>query len=218
VVKFEFRPAPRSGDQVAVIEGIRKSYGKRVIYDGFSMIVRRGERWAVMGRNGAGKSTLLKMMAGALRPDSGEVRLGASLKMGYFAQQSLEVLDPELTVVEQLQRTFRGRQRGCAKAFQFSRRCGQAGPALLAARNALAMARMLYDPPNLWCWTNRRTIWIDKRGAGGTTEELRGTMVCFTTGTFAARFKSAGRYANQDRPEPAGVSGILRRIRGEAGP
>ncbi len=62
VVKFEFRVPPRSGDQVAVIEDLHKRYGSRVIYDGFSLTVRRGERWAVMGRNGAGKTTLLKMI------------------------------------------------------------------------------------------------------------------------------------------------------------
>src|SRR5579862_8387799 len=89
VVKFEFQIPPRSGDQVAVIEDVRKSYGPRVIYDGFSLTIRRGERWAVMGRNGAGKTTLLKMIAGASEPDAGSVRLGASLHMGYFAQQAL---------------------------------------------------------------------------------------------------------------------------------
>src|ERR1700691_439256 len=78
VVKFEFRTPPRSGDQVAVIEDLHKSYGPRVIYQGFNLIIRRGERWAVMGRNGAGKTTLLKMIAGASTPDAGSVRLGAS--------------------------------------------------------------------------------------------------------------------------------------------
>src|SRR5262249_24318425 len=97
VVKFEFRVPARSGDQVAVLEDLRKSYGPRVIYDGFSLTIRRGERWAVMGKNGAGKTTLLKMIAGAAVPDSGSVRLGASLTMGYFAQQSLDVLDADLT-------------------------------------------------------------------------------------------------------------------------
>src|SRR5213075_3023721 len=96
VVKFEFRVPPRSGDQVTVIEDLHKSYGSRVIYDGFDLTIRRGERWAVMGKNGAGKTTLLKMIAGATEPDSGNVRLGASLRMGYFAQQSLDVLDGDL--------------------------------------------------------------------------------------------------------------------------
>ena len=106
VVKFDFREPPRSGDQVAVIEGLSKAYGKRVIYDDFSLTIRRGERWCVMGRNGAGKTTLLKMLSGNLTPDRGQVRLGASLKMGYFAQQSLDTMDADLTIIEQLQNDF----------------------------------------------------------------------------------------------------------------
>ncbi|MGJ5815861.1 ABC-F family ATP-binding cassette domain-containing protein [Paludibaculum fermentans] len=154
VVKFEFRVPPRSGDQVAVIENLYKSYGSRTIYQGLNFTVRRGERWAVMGRNGAGKTTLLKMIAGALQPDAGTVRLGASLKMGYFAQQSLDVLDYDLTVLEQLQRDFPldgiGALRTLAGAFQF---CGDDVEKPIRAlsggeKSRLAMARMLYDPPN----------------------------------------------------------------------
>jgi ATPase subunit of ABC transporter with duplicated ATPase domains len=154
VVRFEFRVPPRSGDQVAVIEDLKKSYGSRSIYDGFSMIIRRGERWAVMGKNGAGKTTLLKMIAGALAPDAGDVRLGASLRMGYFAQQSLDVLDPELTVIEQLQRDFPqdglGSLRTLAGAFQFSGDDTEKRIRSLSGgeKSRLAMARMLYDPPN----------------------------------------------------------------------
>ncbi len=154
VVKFEFRVPPRSGDQVAVIEDLHKSYGSRVIYDGLSLVIRRGERWAVMGRNGAGKTTLLKMIAGAMTPDSGEVRLGASLKMGYFAQQSLDVLDPDLTIIEQLQKDFPqdglGSLRTLAGAFQFSGDDIDKRIRSLSGgeKSRLAMARMLYDPPN----------------------------------------------------------------------
>src|SRR5688500_7104490 len=78
VVDFDFRQPPRSGDRVAVIEDVTKSYGKRVVYDRLSMTIRRGERWCVMGKNGAGKTTLLRMVAGVLQPDSGSVELGAS--------------------------------------------------------------------------------------------------------------------------------------------
>src|SRR5277367_127797 len=154
VVKFEFRPPPRSGDQVAMIEDIEKSYGSRTIYDGFSMTIRRGERWAVMGKNGTGKTTLLKMISGALAPDAGEVRLGASLKMGYFAQQSLDVLDPDLTVFEQLQKDFPqdgiGSLRTLAGAFQFSGDDIDKRIRSLSGgeKSRLAMARMLYNPPN----------------------------------------------------------------------
>jgi ATPase subunit of ABC transporter with duplicated ATPase domains len=154
VVKFEFRAPPRSGDQVAVLEDVSKRFGPRVIYDDFSLIVRRGERWAVMGKNGAGKSTLLKIVAGVLTPDSGSVRLGASLKMGYFAQQSLEVLDGDLTVMEQLQNDFPqdglGSLRTLAGAFQFSGDDIDKRIRALSGgeKSRLAMARMLYDPPN----------------------------------------------------------------------
>ena len=154
VVKFDFRDPPRSGDQVAVIENLHKAYGKRVIYDGLNLLIRRGERWAVMGRNGAGKTTLLRMLAGVLTPDSGEVKLGASLKMGYFAQQSLDLLDPDLTVFEQLQNDFSregvGQLRSLAGAFQFSGDDVDKKIRSLSGgeKSRLAMARMLFDPPN----------------------------------------------------------------------
>ena len=126
----------------------------RVIYDGFNLTIRRGERWAVMGRNGAGKTTLLKMIAGASTPDAGSVRLGASLNMGYFAQQSLDVLDPDLTVIEQLQHDFPhdgiGSLRSLAGAFQFSGDDVDKKIRSLSGgeKSRLAMARMLYNPPN----------------------------------------------------------------------
>ncbi|MEO8371538.1 MAG: ABC-F family ATP-binding cassette domain-containing protein [Candidatus Solibacter sp.] len=154
VVKFEFRVPPRSGDQVAVIEDLHKAYGKRVIYDGFSITIRRGERWAVMGRNGAGKTTLLKMIAGATQPDSGSVRLGASLQMGYFAQQSLDVLNADLTIQDQLQEDFPqegiGTLRTLAGAFQFSGDDIDKKIRALSGgeKSRLAMARMLFNPPN----------------------------------------------------------------------
>jgi ATPase subunit of ABC transporter with duplicated ATPase domains len=154
VVKFEFRTPARSGDQVVVIEDLHKAFGSRVVYDGLDLTVRRGERWAVMGKNGAGKTTLLRMVAGVMTPDAGEVRLGASLKMGYFAQQSLDVLDPDLTIIEQLQKDFPhdglGVLRTLAGAFQFSGDEVDKKVRALSGgeKSRLAMARMLYDPPN----------------------------------------------------------------------
>jgi ATPase subunit of ABC transporter with duplicated ATPase domains len=154
VVKFDFRVPPRSGDMVAEMEGLHKSYGPRVLYQGFNLTVRRGERWAVMGRNGAGKTTLLKMIAGATTPDAGSVRLGASLVMGYFAQQSLDVLNADLTIIEQLQNDFPaeglGTLRKLAGAFQFSGEDSDKKIRALSGgeKSRLAMARMLFNPPN----------------------------------------------------------------------
>ncbi|MCX6551319.1 MAG: ABC-F family ATP-binding cassette domain-containing protein [Acidobacteria bacterium] len=154
VVAFDFRTPPRSGEQVVTVEGVSKAFGSHVIYDGLNMTIRRGERWCVMGRNGAGKTTLLKMVAGVLAADAGEVRLGASLKMGYFAQQALDVLDPDLTIEEQLQKDFPhespGVLRNLAGAFQFS---GDEIDKKIRAlsggeKTRLVMARMLLDPPN----------------------------------------------------------------------
>jgi ATPase subunit of ABC transporter with duplicated ATPase domains len=154
VVKFDFRPPARSGDQVAVVEDVSKTYGARVIYDHLNVTIRRGERWCVMGRNGAGKTTLLKMIAGALAPDEGAVTLGASVKLGYFAQQALDLLDPSLTIEEQLQKDFPqesiGVLRNLAGAFQFSGDDVDKRIRALSGgeKTRLVMARMLLHPPN----------------------------------------------------------------------
>ncbi|MFY9657268.1 MAG: ABC-F family ATP-binding cassette domain-containing protein, partial [Methylocystis sp.] len=102
-VLFDFPPAPRSGEDVVTLAEVRKFYGARRIYDGLDFQVRRRERWCVMGVNGAGKSTLLKLVAGAAQPDEGEVALGASVKMGYFAQHAMELLDGDRTVFQSLE-------------------------------------------------------------------------------------------------------------------
>ena len=154
VVKFEFRPPPRSGDQVAVLEDVSKTYGRRVVHDHLSVTIRRGERWCVMGKNGAGKTTLLRMVAGVLPPDTGEVTLGASVRLGYFAQQALDVLDPNLTVEEQLQKEFAqesvGALRKLAGAFQFSGDDIDKKIRALSGgeKTRLVMAIMLLNPPN----------------------------------------------------------------------
>ncbi len=153
-VKFEFQPAPRSGDDVAGLKGVAKRYGEKVIYDGFDFQIRRRERWCVMGVNGAGKSTLLKLVTGTSEPDSGTVQLGAGVKLGYFAQHSMEILDGDRTVFETLEDAFpqanQGSLRALAGCFGFSgddveKRCR----VLSGGEKArLVMALMLYDPPN----------------------------------------------------------------------
>ena len=154
VVRFDFRTPPRSGDLVATLEGVSKAYGRRVLHDGLTLTIRRGERWAVMGKNGAGKTTLLKMIAGAVAPYAGVIQLGASLRMGYFAQQSLDVLDPDLTIEEQLAKDFPhespGILRSLAGAFQFSGDDIDKKIRALSGgeKTRLVMARMLLDPPN----------------------------------------------------------------------
>jgi ATPase subunit of ABC transporter with duplicated ATPase domains len=154
VVKFDFRRPARSGDDVAMLRGVCKAYGPRTIYDHFDFAIQRGERWCVVGRNGAGKSTLLKIVAGMLEPDAGTVRLGASLQMGYFSQQALDLLDPALTVLEQMQHDFHDETQGVLRsllgAFHFSGSDVDKPIRVLSGgeKSRLVMARMLLNPPN----------------------------------------------------------------------
>ena len=154
-VDFEFRPAPRSGDDVAILENVHKSYGSLRLYEGLNFSVRRKERWCVMGVNGAGKSTLLKLVTDATQPDSGKIALGASVKLGYFAQHAMDLLDGDATIFEDLEASFpqagQGSLRALAGCFGFSgddveKRCR----VLSGGEKArLVMAKMLFDPPNL---------------------------------------------------------------------
>jgi ATPase subunit of ABC transporter with duplicated ATPase domains len=153
-VSFDFPPAPRSGDDVVSLKKVNKGYGSRSIYDGLDFMVSRKERWCVMGINGAGKSTLLKLVAGHTPPDDGTVALGGSVKMGYFAQHAMDLLDGERTVFQSLEDAFpqagQGSLRALAGCFGFSgddveKRCR----VLSGGEKArLVMALMLFDPPN----------------------------------------------------------------------
>jgi ATPase subunit of ABC transporter with duplicated ATPase domains len=154
VVEFDFLAPPRSGEDVVKLTRVTKRWGSRAIYQDFDFLVRRKERWCVMGVNGAGKSTLLKLVAGATQPDAGDVQLGASVKLGYFAQHAMDLIDGDKTVLETVNETH-GRAsiaslRTLLGAFGFSgddvdKRCR----VLSGGEKArLVMASMLYDPPN----------------------------------------------------------------------
>jgi ATPase subunit of ABC transporter with duplicated ATPase domains len=153
-VLFEFPPAPRCGEDVASLKAVNKRYGSNVIYAGFDFQVRRRERWCVMGVNGAGKSTLLKLVAGAAEPDSGAVGLGASVKMGYFAQHAMDLLDGDRTVFQSLEDAFpqagQGSLRTLAGCFGFSGDDVEKKCRVLSGgeKARLAMAKMLFNPPN----------------------------------------------------------------------
>ncbi|RWO56459.1 ABC-F family ATP-binding cassette domain-containing protein [Mesorhizobium sp.] len=154
-VSFDFQPAPRCGEDVVTLKNVHKGYGSRPIYQGLDFQVRRRERWCVMGINGAGKSTLLKLVAGASAPDNGTVARGPSVKMGYFAQHAMEVLEGERTVFQTLEGAFpqagQAPLRALAGCFGFSgdeidKKCR----VLSGGEKArLVMALMLFDPPNL---------------------------------------------------------------------
>ena len=209
VVHFDFRQPPRSGDDVVTIDGVSKRYGDRVIYDGFSLSIQRGERWCVMGRNGAGKTTLLRLIAGAMAPDTGDVRLGASLRMGYFAQQSLQLLEADRTVWEQIQADFPresvGALRNLLGAFQFSGDEVDKKVRSLSGgeRSRLVLARMLLEPPNFLV-LDEPTNHLDLATKAMLIEALRdfeGTMI----------------FVSHDRAFLRGLSNRVLELGGESG-
>ncbi|MDB5559021.1 MAG: transporter related protein [Enterovirga sp.] len=184
-VSFDFPPAPRSGEDVVSLKGVHKRYGAKVIYEGLDFGIRRRERWCVMGVNGAGKSTLLKLVTGTTEPDAGTVAIGGSVKLGYFAQHAMDLLDGELTIFESLEQDFpqagQGSLRALAGCFGFSgddveKRCR----VLSGGEKArLVMAKMLYDPPNFLVLdepTNHLDI-VTKQMLIGALSAYEGTML-----------------------------------------
>src|SRR5207247_785958 len=198
------------GEQVATLADVKKAYGKHVVYDGLSLTIRRGERWSVMGKNGAGKSTLLKMITGALAPDWGTVQLGAGVTLGYFSQQALDVLDPDLTIEEQLQADFPnegiGVLRNLAGAFQFSGDDVDKKVRALSGgeKTRLVMARMLLNPPNFLVLdepTNHLDLWT-KEMLLEALHDFDGTML----------------FVSHDRAFLRGLSNRVLELGGESGP
>jgi ATPase subunit of ABC transporter with duplicated ATPase domains len=154
VIEFDFPKPPRSGDDVARLTGVSKRYGDNVIYDNFDFLIRRRERWCVMGVNGAGKSTLLRLIAGESSADSGAATLGASVKLGYFAQHAMEILNPDESALGVLESTYPKASLGSLKAllgaFGFSGDDVDKPCRVLSGgeKARVVLARMLFDPPN----------------------------------------------------------------------
>ncbi len=182
---FDFRTCARSGDEVVKIRGLRKAYGDKVVHAGLDLLVRRGERWAVMGENGTGKTTLLKLIAGVSQPDDGEVSIGASVDLAYFAQHQMEQLDANRTVLQELEAfapmTGQGVLRNLAGAFSFSGDdVDKPIPILSGGEKArLALAKILFAAPNLMVLdepTNHLDL-VTKRALVKALQGFEGTLV-----------------------------------------
>lgn len=148
-------PQPqRSGDTVIRLEDAKKAYGERVVYDGASMSLRRGERIALVGENGAGKSTLLKMLAGVLPLDAGTRDVGHNVSTYYFAQHQMDALQRGRTVLEELRAVMpdaaESQVRGILGAFLFSGDAVDKHIQVLSGgeKSRLVLAMMLSRPAN----------------------------------------------------------------------
>jgi ATP-binding cassette subfamily F protein 3 len=154
-IRFGFPPPPRSGDIVMRCEAVSKSYGSNVVYDRMDLLLKRGDRVALLGPNGAGKSTLLKLLAGRIAPDQGTIEPGHNVRVHYYAQHQLDALDPNSTVLEEIERVAapgeRPRMRKLLGCFLFSGEDVDKRVRVLSGgeKARLALARMLVRPVNL---------------------------------------------------------------------
>jgi ATP-binding cassette subfamily F protein 3 len=154
-VRFGFPPAPRSGDVVVRALSLQKAYGETRVFTALDLLLRRGDRVALVGENGAGKSTLLKILAGRVAPDAGSLELGHNVTVQYYAQHQLEALVPQDTVLETLERVAepgsRQRLRTLLGTFLFTGEDVDKRVGVLSGgeKARLALARMLIRPSNL---------------------------------------------------------------------
>ena len=102
-VRYSFPEPPRSGSQVISLTNISKSYGDNMVFRGVDLALSRGDRAALVGANGAGKTTMLKILAGVIPFDQGERKTGHNVVTTYYAQHVLELLNPDNTLLEELQ-------------------------------------------------------------------------------------------------------------------
>ena len=149
---LKFPPCQRSGDFPLIVEDLAKSYDRPIIAH-VNMTIRRGEKVAFVGRNGEGKSTLVKCILGEI-PFEGTLRVGHNAQIGYFAQNQAQLLDPELTVFDTIDRVARGdvrlRIRDILGAFMFGGEASDKKVKVLSGgeRSRLAMIKLLLEPVN----------------------------------------------------------------------
>ena len=153
-IHFKFPPAPHSGKVTLELNNVSKSYGEKQILNNINLLIPRGEKIAFVGRNGEGKSTLSKIIAGVLDYE-GEVKLGHEVKIGYYAQNQQDMLDPEKTVFETLDDVATGDMRVKVKsllgAFLFGGEAIDKKVKVLSGgeKARLSLAKMLLFPTNL---------------------------------------------------------------------
>jgi ATP-binding cassette subfamily F protein 3 len=152
---FSFPPPPRAPNVLLELRGISKSFDSVSVYRDLDLSVQRGDRLALIGANGTGKTTLLKLLAGVLTPEAGQRSLGSNVRVGYFAQQQLELLDTRQTVLESLSSVAgdmtQGQMRNLLGTFLFRRDEVEKKISVLSGgeRSRLLICQILVQQANL---------------------------------------------------------------------
>ncbi len=154
-IHFTFPPAPASGRDMLMVEGLSKSYESKQVFRDVNLQLQRGDKVAVVGVNGAGKSTLLKILASQIECDCGTIRLGSNVKMSYFGQHQAQELSPQLSALDTMALTGEEltitRMRSLLGAFLFRGEEVEKKVAVLSGgeKSRLALAKMIATPANL---------------------------------------------------------------------
>ena len=154
-LNIKFPPAPRSGQIVADIKGVGKAFGDHRVFAGAEFTIHKGDKIALVGRNGEGKTTFARMLIGEIEPTEGEIKIGANVNIGYYAQNQDDLMNGEFTVYDTLDRVavgdIRTRLRDILGAFLFRGEDIDKKVKVLSGgeRSRLAMARMMLEPHNL---------------------------------------------------------------------
>ena len=154
-LNIKFPPAPRSGQIVAEVKEAGMSFGAKHVFSGADFTIERGQKIALVGRNGEGKTTFARMLIGQLAPTEGSIRLGANVRVGYYAQNQDDLMEGEFTVYDTLDRVavgdIRTRLRDILGAFLFRGEEVDKKVKVLSGgeRSRLAMARLMLEPYNL---------------------------------------------------------------------
>ncbi len=154
-LNIKFPPAPRTGQIVAEVKEVGKAFGEKRIFSGAEFTIERGQKIALVGRNGEGKTTFARMLIGELEPTEGNIKLGANVNIGYYAQNQDDLMDGEFTVFDTLDRVavgdIRTRLRDILGAFLFRGEDIEKKVKVLSGgeRSRLAMARLMLEPYNL---------------------------------------------------------------------